>query len=78
MQKEEYRLVLVLGVILIVALFGALIAAYSILWAVNAFGVWFFVAFAVALAAMIIIIAFYARWRKKKTPSQCKIQEEQI
>ena len=78
MQKEEYRLVLVLGVILIVALFGAVIAAFAILWAVNAFGEWFFVGFAVTIAAMIIIIAFYARWRKKKTPSQRKIQEKYL
>ena len=78
MQKEEYRLVLVLGVILIVALFGALVAAYTILWAVSTFGVWFFVAFAVALVAMIIMIVVYAARRKKKTPTQAKIQEKHI
>ena len=78
MQKEEYRLVLVLGVILIVALFGAVIAAFAVLWAVNAFGVWFFVAFAVALAAMIIIIVVYTARRKKKTPTQPKIQDRHI
>ncbi len=78
MESEELRLLLIIGVILVVAIFGGLFGAYVVFLLLQDFGLWFFVGLGIVVAVVIVLALLGILTRKKKTIKRNPEQQKTI
>jgi len=67
MERPDYRFFYLLGLILLLAIFGSFFGAYLLFWAWKVYGFLVFVLMIIAIFGLVVAVFLYKSYKRRKT-----------